>query len=141
MGEGHCRDFVSGIVRQQDEVPRRKFQLIVEDDGAAIGNCGIRLDTGSNVTGNMGFEIAPPHWLRGYATEAADSVLAFGFRELKLDRVWAECIGDNAGSRRVLEKIGLTEEAHLRDHLWFKGRFWDRLLYGILRTEWQGDTV
>jgi len=140
-GETHCRDFVAGFVRQQDEVPRDKFQFVVEVDGEAVGICGIRRDAGSNGTGNMGFEIAPHHWRRGYATEGAISVLAFGFGELKLDRVWAECIGDNAGSRHVLEKIGMTCEAHLQDHLRFKGRFWDRLLYGILRCEWEGDTV
>jgi ribosomal-protein-alanine N-acetyltransferase len=139
--EDHCRDFVSGFVRQQDEVPRRKFQFVVEVDVEAVGICGIRRDAGSNSTGNMGFEIAPHHWRRRYATEAAIRVLAFGFRELKLNRVWAECIGDNTSSRRVLEKIGTTGEAHLQDHLWFKGRFWDRLLYGILRSEWEGDTV
>jgi ribosomal-protein-alanine N-acetyltransferase len=60
-----------------------------------------------------------------------------GFGEWGLERIHAHCISDNAGSARVLERVGMRLEARLRDHHHFKGRFWDISLYGILRGEWE----
>jgi RimJ/RimL family protein N-acetyltransferase len=51
-------------------------------------------------------------------TEAASALVGFGFTHLGLHRIWATCAVDNIGSRRVLEKLGMTREAHLREHLW-----------------------
>ena len=84
----------------------------------------------------MGYWIARSFWGRGYATEAASAFLAFGFRELGLHRIWAWCIAENLASARVLEKIGMRQEGHLRQNEWMKGRWWDTLLYAILETEY-----
>ncbi|MBX0328846.1 GNAT family N-acetyltransferase [Oscillochloris sp. ZM17-4] len=51
---------------------------------------------------------------RGYATEAARAIVAFGFTELLLHRIWSWCIADNLGSARVLEKLGMRPEGRLR---------------------------
>jgi len=62
----------------------------------------------------------------------------WGFERLGLHRIWAICDIRNVGSRRVLEKIGMSREAHLREHLWVKGRWRDSYLYAILEQEWAG---
>jgi L-amino acid N-acyltransferase YncA len=46
------------------------------------------------------------------------------------------CIADNAGSVRVLEKLGMQHEGRLREKDYFMGRWWDTLLYAILDQEW-----
>ena len=75
---------------------------------------------------------------KGYATEATRSIVEFGFQELKLHRVSSWCIADNVASARVLEKVGLRQEGRLRENEYFKGRWWDTLLYGLLDSEWRG---
>jgi RimJ/RimL family protein N-acetyltransferase len=40
-------------------------------------------------------------------------------------------------SARVLEKLGMRQEGRLRENEYFKGRWWDTLLYAILDYEWQ----
>jgi RimJ/RimL family protein N-acetyltransferase len=50
----------------------------------------------------------PPRRGRGYASEAARAALAIGFGELGLDRVVAVTHPENAASRRVMEKLGMT---------------------------------
>ena len=131
--------FVRMFLDQQQVTPRRKFQLAVVLPGAdrPIGNCGVRVENADARQGSLGYELDPAYWGRGYATEAARAMLIFGFRELGLHRVWADCIAENRGSARVLEKLGLTQEARLRDNKWFKGRWWDTLIYGILEHEWR----
>ena len=137
--EAEVRSFVQMFLDQQAEQPRRKFQLAVclRGDDQLIGNCGLRLNPANPRLADIGYELAPDHWGRGYATEAARAMLAFGFTELKVHRVESWCIAENTGSWRVMEKLGLQREGQLRDKEWLKGRWWNILLYGILESEWR----
>ena len=103
-----------------------------------LGSCGLRLDAPGARTGNIGYELDPRYWGRGYATEAAGEMVRLGFEELDLHRIWSWCVADNVASARVLEKVGLRLEGRQREHEWFKGRWWDHLLYGMLEQEWRG---
>lgn len=131
--------FVQMFVGQQAERPRTKFQLALTlGDGPLIGNCGIRMSAPGACEADIGYELAPAHWGRGYASEAARALLAFGFGELRVHRIWAQCVAENRASARVLEKIGMRQEGRLREREFFKGRWWDTLLFAILEHEWRG---
>jgi [ribosomal protein S5]-alanine N-acetyltransferase len=134
------REFVQMFLDQQRTRPRTKFQLAVtlKTTGHLIGNCGIRLESAHAGAGDIGYELDPQFWGQGYATEAAREIVRFGFTELKLHRIWAQCIADNAGSARVLEKLGMRQEGRLRENVYFKDRRWDTLLYAISEDEWRG---
>jgi [ribosomal protein S5]-alanine N-acetyltransferase len=138
--ETDVRGFVRMFLRQQQEQPRLKYQLAIirQADGRLIGNCGVRIRDSGSRHGDIGYEIAADEWGQGYATEAARAMMAFGFNELKLHRVWANCLAENIASARVLEKLGMQLEGRLRENEWFKGRWWDTLYYAILEQEWQG---
>ena len=131
--------FVQMFIDQQAEQPRTKFQLAVslKSSGRLIGNCGIRMESPDTHQADIGYEFSPHHWRRGYATEAARAMVNFGFTELKLHRIWSWCIADNLGSARVLEKIGMRLEGRLRENEYYKGRYWDTLMYGMLKSEWE----
>ena len=137
--ESQVRDFLQMFVDRQAERPRREFELAITllRGGPVIGSCGIRRKPENDWEAEIGYELAPEYWGRGYATEAARAIVDFGFRELELHRIWAWCIADNAASVRVLEKVGLQLEGRLREKRNFKGRWWDTLLYGLLRSEWR----
>jgi len=137
--EQKVREFVQMFLDNQQEQPRRKFQLAVclRGETRLFGNCGIRLSKENSQVADIGYELAPEHWGRGYATEAARAIVAFGFSELKVHRVETWCIAENTGSARVMEKIGMKREGRFRDKEWFKGRWWDTLLYSILEPEWK----
>ena len=137
--EQAVREFVGMLVRDGAERPRTAFQLAVTlpVDGRLIGNCGIRVGAPDAREADIGYELDPRYWGHGYATEAARAMVAFGFRNLGLHRVWAWCIAENVASARVLEKIGMRREGRLREKEWMKGRWWDTLLYAILEREWQ----
>jgi RimJ/RimL family protein N-acetyltransferase len=136
--EAEVRAFVDMLAALQHEQPRRKFQLAITlpGDDTLIGNCGIRRKDANDFEGDIGYELNPEHWGCGYATEAARTMVAHGFEQLGLHRVSSWCIADNAASARVLDRCGLRLEGRLRDNEHFKGRYWDTLLYGLLRDEW-----
>jgi ribosomal-protein-alanine N-acetyltransferase len=134
-----ARQFVQMFLDHQQTDPRIKFQLAVtlKSSGELIGNCGIRREKPGDHQADIGYELDPRFWGQGYASEAARAVLAFGFTRLKLHRVWAHCVADNLGSARVLAKLGLRREGRLRDAEFYKGRYWDTLIFAILEEEWR----
>ena len=136
--EREVRALVDQFLAWQIEVPRWRWQLaiILPAEERLIGNCGLRLDAPGARTGNLGYELDPACWGHGYATEAACEMLRFGFDELGLERIWAWCIAENAASVRVLERLGLQREASLHPE-WFKGRWWDRVRYGLDFRGWR----
>jgi RimJ/RimL family protein N-acetyltransferase len=136
--EPEVRAFVQRFVSWQEEVPRTRFQLAITLAGRdrLIGNCGIRrVDVGATQA-ELGYELAPWHWGQGYASEAARAMVRFAFQELELHRIWGECVVDNTASQRVMERLGMRLEGHLREVRWMKGRWWDSLVYGLLVQEW-----
>ena len=66
---------------------------------------------------DVGWRLARSHWGQGLATEGARAALAFGFRELALNEVVSITVPDNAPSRNVMSKLGMTrDEAGDFDH-------------------------
>jgi len=139
--EADVRNFVQGFMLWQQERPRRKFQLVItlKSTGQLIGNCGIRMKTAYAREADIGYELDDHYWGNGYATEAARALLDFGFRELRLHRIWAQCIAENVASARVMERLGMKLEGHFRESEWMKNRWWDTLYYAILEHEWPVD--
>ena len=129
--------FVQMFVDQQAEQPRTRFQLAVTlpASGEVIGNCGIRLTAAGSHEAEIGYELSPNQWGRGYATEAVAAILRFGFTELGVHRVSAWLVADNVASARVLEKNGFQLEGRLRDKERYKGRYWDVLMYARVAEE------
>jgi RimJ/RimL family protein N-acetyltransferase len=134
------KDFVDRFIAWQTDEPRDVLQLAItlpDERGRLIGSCGVRVNDRPRRDGNIGYELNPDYWGRGYAAEAAREMLSYGFDELALHRIWAKCSADNAASAHVLEKIGMRREAHFRRHDYFKDRWWDSFVYAMPDHEWR----
>ncbi len=103
------RQFVQSLVDWRNEVPRTKYQLAItlKSDSTVIGNCGIRLTNEGTREAEFGCELSPEFWRRGFAFEAAQAIFKFAFGDLRLHRIWAQCIAENLAIRRLLEKRGI----------------------------------
>ncbi len=141
--EQDVRRFVQMFIDWSKEEVRRKYQLAItlRSEGKLIGNGGLRMSNHSSWEADIGYELNSHYWGKGYATEAAQALLTFGFNELRLHRIIAQCIAENSASAHVLEKIGMQYEGRFRQNEWMKGRWWDTLQYAILDYEWQVRTT
>lgn len=74
---------------------------------------------------------------KGYGQQAVRLMLDYGFRFLGMERITASTLGVNAGARRSLEKCGFRLEGTEREAVYLNGRRVDRLIYGILKREYQ----
>ncbi len=133
------QEFVGWFLDQQVQTPRIEFQLavVLRSNNQLIGNCDVRMGKADDVEANIGYELDPQYWNYGYATEAAHAVVDFGFQHFGVHRIWADLVADNVGSAHVLEKLGMKLEGRLREKGYFKGRWWDALIYAILVDEWE----
>lgn len=148
--EADARAFVETFIAWSREDPRTKFQfaIVLLSEDRFIGTCGIRLartiDGSTNRPAaweaSIGYELDSRFWGHGYATEAVRAILTFGFEELGLHRIWAHCLAENTASIRLLERIGMRREGHLRESEWQHGRWHDTLIYAILAHEWAAQT-
>jgi len=56
----------------------------------------------------VAWRLARAYWGKGYATEAAQAALDYGFEQLGLDEIVALTVPANWRSRRVMERLGMT---------------------------------
>jgi RimJ/RimL family protein N-acetyltransferase len=85
----------------------------------------------------LGYWLGVQFWGHGYATEAANEMVRYGFDTLALHRIFASHFKHNPASGRILTKIGMKHEGCQREHLRKWDQFVDSELYGILRREWE----
>jgi len=91
----------------------------------------------------IGWRLTKECWGKGYATEAARAVLAYGFTELKLKEIVSFTAVINKPSQRVMEKIGLTHNKNDDfDHpkLEENSPLLRHVLYRLTREEWKSTT-
>lgn len=101
----------------QQEIGGFSFWPVIErESGLMCGEAGLfpLAPEGPDVA--LGYAFGSIYWGRGYASEAASAVVAEAFGPLGMDRLVAITREANAGSRRVLEKLGFQE--HGLRHVW-----------------------
>ena len=78
-------------------------------------------------------------WNKGYGTEATRLIVDHAFRTLNFNRVWLHVHEFNERGVRTYEKAGFRKEGRLRQDCYRDGRYWDTLVMGILRAEWDAE--
>lgn len=84
-----------------------RFAVIDKQNLNFIGWCGLKYNSEMDEY-DVGFRFFKQYWNKGFATETAQRCLAFGFQELKINRIVGRAMKDNTASVKVLEKIGMT---------------------------------
>lgn len=123
----------------------RALSLVIEtkdglDDiegSVIIGDLGIWLNGESADKAEIGWVLNPAAGGHGFASEAATAMLNVAFDHYGLHRVIAQMDARNTASAKLAKRIGMRQEAHLRQDWWSKGEWTDTLVYGILHSDRQ----
>ncbi|MBE2222892.1 MAG: GNAT family N-acetyltransferase [Anaerolineae bacterium] len=132
--DGMAEEWISTHQAVFDEGDGVTFAITLRETGELVGAISLRTATRFH-RAEMGYWIGEPYWGKGYCTEAAKAVIAYGFDELNLNRVLAYHLARNPASGRVMEKAGMSYEGHLRQHTFRHGVYEDLKLYGIVRDD------
>jgi ribosomal-protein-alanine N-acetyltransferase len=140
--EQDTHDFLARTMIAAVAEPRLEYVFGVElrEDPGLLGSVGLYIRPEDTDQAMLGYAYDRNAWGRGIATEAALAMVGTGFDLLGFRRIWASCDPDNQGSRRVLEKVGMTVEGLLRRDLVIRGEVRDNLVWSILEDEWRDRT-
>jgi [ribosomal protein S5]-alanine N-acetyltransferase len=136
------QDIFSHILANSQEINRMKYQLgICLLSGELIGTCGVRIEDIENRQASFGCAVTRDYWGTSFAYEASSAVIDFAFSSLPVHRIYAETNADNRRARRLAERLGMRQEAQLKEVKYFRGRWWDTAVYAILKDEWHKRSV
>ena len=107
------------------------------DDDTVIGTCTLFRFDPRHRRAEIGYALRSDHWGRGLAGEAVALALDWGFRTLGLHRVEADIDPRNAGSRKLLQRLGFASEGLLRERYFIGEEVSDTELFGLLAADWR----
>lgn len=120
---------------QQQSIRNYTFAIELIPGREFVGLIALRLAHSKFRSGEVWYKLHPDYWRKGYATEALNRLLDFGFSELHLHRIEAGCAVANIGSIKVLEKVGMLREGRKRQVLPLKTGWSDTYEYAILASD------
>ncbi|MEM1154154.1 MAG: GNAT family protein [Pseudomonadota bacterium] len=113
------------------------FAIIEKESGKHIGNSHIydidwvtRTALRAVVLGDKSC------WGKGYALEVIQLLNRYGFEYLNLNKLISSTCSDNEAIQRLNTKAGYTKEGVGRQEFFRNGRYYDRIYWGMLRSEY-----
>jgi RimJ/RimL family protein N-acetyltransferase len=135
--------FVHHAIDAAQQADRQDYVLAARTPGTGefAGFAMLEIDPEQKSTAEVGCILLPEYWKHGYAPEILRALLAFGFKNLSLHRVYGKCDELNLASAHVLEKGGLAYEGTLREHVWLRDHWRSTRYYGMLAGEYSPRTI
>jgi len=135
---GDVEEFIGGLESNVFDTPGTWFQFAIRlrESELLIGDLGVHFIANEPRQVEIGFTVAPARQGRGLATEAVLGILSYLFEIAHKHRVFASVDPRNETSIALLKRVGMRQEAHFRESLWFKGGWADDVVFGILESEW-----
>lgn len=100
------------LLKHIDRIKGNTTWGITLHDGTFIGYIGV-FSLVDNKIGEVAWYIDPKYWRKGYAFEAASTVLKYCFETIGFIRISAQIAFDNKSSRNLAEKLGFEFHAML----------------------------
>lgn len=118
----------------QDDTYTR-WVLVSKDQGEPIGTCGFHKWDVRNRRAEIGYDLAPAAWGKGYMIEALKAMLRHGFERVGMHRVEALVYPENTASLKLLERLNFQKEGLLRNYFYHGGQFYDHWLLSLLKGQ------
>ena len=133
---------------QLDQAGMLGRTLVVERDSEIVGDLYLHVEdawaqaevaeVAKDSQAEIGWILSPDHQGQGYATEAVAELVRICFDDLALRRLTAVAFADNPASVRVMEKVGMRQEAVHRQESLHRDLGWlDSVVYAVLGDEWR----
>lgn len=116
----------------------RVFIVYTIGTSVPIGKCDYRALNPVTRTAEVGISIGErAYWGQGYGSDVLSTLLKHLFNTLNLERVQMDTWSGNTQALRLYEKAGFVEEGRLRKNEFVQGSYYDTVLLGMLRSEFE----
>ncbi|MEH7346386.1 GNAT family protein [Bacillus sp. JJ1532] len=130
-----AKEFIRFFEQNFSEKRGIRWGIQVKDGGEEIiGTIGFNLWLPKHKRAEIGYEIHPNHWRKGYAAEVVSKIVSYGFTELGLTRIGAVVFIENDASNALLTKLGFEKEGVLRNYMYQNGVPYDTNVYSLLNV-------
>ncbi len=113
-----------------------QWGIVLKDGKTLIGTCGYETWIKENFRGELGYDLRRSYWGKGIMSEALRAVIQFGFEKMELNRIEVTTRSDNMRSINMLCRLGFQKEGVIREAVYWKGKFYDQVLFSLLKKEW-----
>ena len=113
------------------------FAIIETGTGKLAGVVSLMQINREHRRAELGYWIAVDRWNKGFATEASEALVDFGFHTLGLHRIESTHFVRNPASGKVMQKLGMQQEGIARDSAVKWDRYESLVRYAILEPEWK----
>ncbi|QQZ09894.1 GNAT family N-acetyltransferase [Heyndrickxia vini] len=103
-----------------------------------IGTIGLNAWSPTHKRAEIGYELHPDFWRKGYAKEAIAEIVTYGLEELGLMRIGAVVFLENTASNELLLKMGFQHEGVLKNYIHQNGQSYDTNVYGLCKDVEKG---
>lgn len=107
----------------------------LKETNKIIGTCGFknwdRLSHHSEIGGN----ISSKYWGNHYGTEVLQFMLAYGFNQMHLNKIYAYTNVHNHSVLALMDKYGFKQEGRLHEHQRLDNVFEDVFIFSLLKKE------
>lgn len=128
-----AKEFVTFFSKNYIEKRGIRWGIERKDAKGLIGTIGFNAWSTKHRRAEIGYEINPAYWRRGYASEALSKILSYGFNSLHLNRIGAVVFPENVASNNLLLKVGFQKEGLLRDYIYQNDVSHDTYVYSIIK--------
>lgn len=122
----------------------RPLAIDARSEGAwvHIGSCSFFHHDSMGQQAELGILIGDKaFWDQGLGTETMRLLMKHGFDTLNLRKITLRVLEFNQRALKVYERVGFVLEGRLRQDAFRRGKYWDTLVMGILRSEWSADAT
>jgi ribosomal-protein-serine acetyltransferase len=110
-------------------------------NGRIAGSIGfLYIDWGARKT-EIGYWLGDNYKGKGLATKSIKHFIEHAFNDLDLKKIEINVATNNVKSRAIPERLGLKEEGIIRNYEFLNGEYHDRVIYGLLKEEWNSENI
>lgn len=123
----------------QDAYNRASFfdwALIEKESGKMIGTCGFTEIYEREKRAEVGYVIAPSFHRRGFAPEALEKVMEYGFLTLGLSKLSGRFMEENEASRKILERFGFQNDTTKNESIYKRGKKQKILTFSLTKEQY-----
>lgn len=141
IDEAGVKAYVERSIHPWKQEENEPLRIVMELKGTSkvIGELMVKIVEKNIPMVEIGYALNPEFQGKGYTTEAMHNIMQFVFEDLSINRVIGEANPENIASRRIMEKMGMKQEAHLIQHTFFNNKIIDTVIYGILKKDWKAN--
>jgi len=132
-----ARKFINNTVHNINKKISYEFGIELVEEKKIVGLVNFLNINYKNKNANIGIWLDKQYWGRGISKDALGLMLKFGFSNLKLNRIQARVLSGNIRSQKLMEKMRFKLEGRLRRKTFFNNKWFDDLIYGLLKSEFK----